>query len=101
MIKNAKKYDVIIIGGGTSGCSAAYNLAKLKLKTLLVEKNNYLGGLMTGGLVIPVMNSSDNKLNCFCLNLIMISFVLLFLFVPFHFHPLCLEELTFLKYEFS
>ena len=59
-----KKYDVVILGGGTSGCSAAYNCAKLNLKTLLVEKNNYLGGLMTGGLVVPVMNSSDNKLNC-------------------------------------
>jgi len=64
MKNSLKKYDVIIFGGGTSGCSAAYNCSKLNLKTLLVEKNNYLGGLMTGGLVVPVMNSSDNKLNC-------------------------------------
>lgn len=58
------KYDVIIIGGGTSGCSCAYNCAKLGLMTLLVEKNNYLGGLMTGGLVTPVMKSSVNDINC-------------------------------------
>ena len=57
------KYDVVIIGGGTSGCACAYTCAKKNLKTLLVEKNNYLGGLMTGGLVIPVMKSSLNNLN--------------------------------------
>ena len=56
-------YDVVIAGGGTSGCACAYNCAKLGLKTLLVEKNNYLGGLMTGGLVVPVMKSSVDDLN--------------------------------------
>ncbi len=58
------KYDVLIIGGGTCGCACAYTCAKLGLKTLLVEKNNYLGGLMTGGLVVPVMKSSVEDLNC-------------------------------------
>ena len=57
-------FDNVIIGGGTSGCAAAYISAKLGLKTLLVEKNNYLGGLMTGGLVIPVMKSSVQNFNC-------------------------------------
>ena len=61
---NLLKYDVVIIGGGTSGCSCAYNCAKNNLKTLLVEKNNFLGGLMTGGLVVPVMKSSTSDLNC-------------------------------------
>ena len=60
----SQKYDVVIIGGGTSGCACAYNCAKLGLKTLLVEKNNFLGGLMTGGLVIPVMKSSVSEINC-------------------------------------
>lgn len=58
------KYDVVIIGGGTSGCACAYNCAKNDLKTLLVEKNNFLGGLMTGGLVVPVMKSSVDDINC-------------------------------------
>ncbi len=60
----SKNYDIVIIGGGTSGCACAYNCAKLKLKTLLVEKNNFLGGLMTGGLVVPIMKSSVDDLNC-------------------------------------
>ncbi|MBQ8476362.1 FAD-dependent oxidoreductase [bacterium] len=58
------KYDVVIIGGGTSGCACAYIAANSGLKTLLVEKNNYLGGLMTGGLVVPVMKSSIDEFNC-------------------------------------
>ena len=64
MEKMSKNYDVVIIGGGTSGCACAYNCAKLKLKTLLIEKNNFLGGLMTGGLVVPIMKSSVDDLNC-------------------------------------
>ena len=63
MSKKIDKYDVVIVGGGTAGCSAAYNCAKKNLKTLLIEKNNFLGGLMTGGLVIPVMKSSIGNLN--------------------------------------
>ena len=61
---NKLKYDVVVVGGGTSGCACAYICAKNGLKTLLVEKNNYLGGLMTGGLVVPVMKSSIDDLNC-------------------------------------
>lgn len=63
MNETIKKYDVVIVGGGTAGCASAYMCAKLKLKTLLVEKNNFLGGLMTGGLVVPVMKSSVGDLN--------------------------------------
>lgn len=58
-----KKYDIIIIGGGTSGVSAAYTASKLGLKTLLVEKTDVLGGSITQGLVIPVM-----KLNSLAIN---------------------------------
>lgn len=56
-------YDVIIVGGGTAGCAAAYNAGKLGLKTLLVEKNIHLGGAITSELVVPAMRSSENQIN--------------------------------------
>lgn len=57
------KYDVIVVGGGTAGVSCAYNSAKLGLKTLIVERNSYLGGAITSSLVIPAMKTSDNAIN--------------------------------------
>lgn len=57
-------YDVIVVGGGTAGCAAAYNSGKLGLKTLLIEKSIHLGGTITSGLVIPAMKSSENQINC-------------------------------------
>ena len=58
-----QEYDVIIFGGGTSGCACAWNCGRLGLKTLLIEKESYLGGSMTGALVVPVMKSGDNQIN--------------------------------------
>ena len=57
------KYDVIIVGGGTAGCACAYTSAKKGLKTLLVEKNSFLGGSITSALVIPAMKTSSNAIN--------------------------------------
>lgn len=62
-MQKTNKYDVIVVGGGTAGCSAAYNSGKLGLKTLLVEKNVHLGGSITSGLVIPAMATSQNAIN--------------------------------------
>ena len=56
-------YDICIIGGGAAGCAAAYIASKSGLKTALIEKNNFLGGLMTGGLVVPVMKTNDENIN--------------------------------------
>lgn len=58
-----QNYDVLVIGGGTSGCAAAYTAGKLGLKTLLIEKGIHLGGAITSGLVIPVMKSGENQIN--------------------------------------
>lgn len=57
------KYDVIVAGGGTAGCSAAYTAGKLGLKTLLIEKNIHLGGTITSGLVVPAMKSGEHQIN--------------------------------------
>ena len=57
------KYDVIVIGGGTAGCAAAYTAGKLGLKTLLIEKNIHLGGTITSALVVPAMKSGEHQIN--------------------------------------
>ena len=57
LIKN-KVYDVVVAGGGTSGCAAAYIAAKKGLKTLLIERQTSLGGSMTNGLVVPAMKTA-------------------------------------------
>lgn len=62
-MKKHSHYDVIVVGGGTAGCAAAYIAAKNGLKTLLVEKNIHLGGTMTSALVTPAMYSCDNQIN--------------------------------------
>ena len=56
-------YDLVVIGGGTAGCAAAYIAGKLGLKTLLIEKNIHLGGTITSGLVVPVMKSGKHQIN--------------------------------------
>ena len=57
------KYDIIVVVGGTAGCSCAYTAAKLGLKVLIIEKNTFLGGSITSALVIPAMKTSDNAIN--------------------------------------
>lgn len=44
------KYDVIVAGGGVTGCCAALAAARSGIHVLLIEKNAFLGGNMTGGL---------------------------------------------------
>ena len=58
-----KKYDIIVIGGGTAGCAAAYIAGKSGLKTLLIERSIHVGGTITSGLVVPVMKSGENQIN--------------------------------------
>lgn len=63
MMNGNLNYDVVVIGGGTAGVSCAWNCAKLGLKTLIIEKNSFLGGSITSSLVIPAMKTSDNAIN--------------------------------------
>ncbi len=46
MIRNYE-YDVVVIGGGAAGVAAAIGASECNVKTLLIERNPYLGGEAT------------------------------------------------------
>ena len=46
-----ESYDVVVVGGGVAGVSAAVSAARSGMKTLLMEKFTVLGGLATVGLI--------------------------------------------------
>jgi len=48
-IKVSKTADVVVAGGGTAGITAAIAAARNGADVLIVEKNGYLGGIMTAG----------------------------------------------------
>ncbi|GAI34295.1 unnamed protein product, partial [marine sediment metagenome] len=45
----AKKYDVIIIGGGPAGLTAGLYTARTRLKSLLIEKGMVGGKMVEAG----------------------------------------------------
>lgn len=45
------QWDVIVVGGGPSGCTAAISAAREGAKTLLIEATGSLGGMGTSGLL--------------------------------------------------
>lgn len=49
--------DVLVIGGGPAGVTAALAAARAGAQTLLIERYNHLGGLWTGGLVLPLLST--------------------------------------------
>ena len=51
--------DVLVVGGGPAGTSAAIAAGRLGADVMLVERYNHLGGLSTGGLVLWIDRMSD------------------------------------------
>lgn len=49
--------DVLVIGGGPAGVAAAVASSRTGAETYLVERYNHLGGLWTGGLVLPLLST--------------------------------------------
>jgi hypothetical protein len=54
-------YDVIVLGGGPAGCTAATAAAREGAKTLLVEATGCLGGMGTSGLIPAWCPFSDKE----------------------------------------
>lgn len=53
--------DVLVCGGGPAGTAAAASAARVGAKTLLLEKAGYLGGMASGGYVVPHFNPFLNR----------------------------------------
>jgi len=56
-----EEWDVIVIGGGPSGCAAAIASAREGAKTLLIEAMGCLGGMGTSGMVPAWTPFSDGE----------------------------------------
>jgi hypothetical protein len=55
------RWDVIVVGGGPAGCTAAAAAAREGAKTLLIEATGSLGGMGTNGLVPAWCPFSDQQ----------------------------------------
>lgn len=53
--------DVLVVGGGPAGIAAAVCSARHGARTILAERNGYLGGMATAGLVGPFMTATTPK----------------------------------------
>lgn len=49
--------DVLVVGGGPAGVAAAIAASRAGAETYIVERYNHLGGLWTGGLVLPLLST--------------------------------------------
>jgi hypothetical protein len=53
--------DVLVCGGGPAGTGAAIGAARAGASTLLLERYGFLGGMASGGLVIPHFDAFLNE----------------------------------------
>lgn len=52
-IKNAGDYDVVVVGGGLAGCTAAVAASRLGARTALIQNRPILGGNASTEILVP------------------------------------------------
>jgi glycine/D-amino acid oxidase-like deaminating enzyme len=57
----AARADVVVVGGGPAGFSAAVSAARKGAKTILLERYPYLGGLAAGGMVLVLDDMTNGQ----------------------------------------
>jgi hypothetical protein len=62
-VRIAAKADVVVVGGGPAGLSAALAAARNGAEVILLERYNHLGGLASGGMVLVLDDMWDNHRN--------------------------------------
>src|SRR5579862_6437787 len=69
----AAEADLVVVGGGPAGIGAALSGARNGLKTVLLERYPYLGGLASGGMVLvldDMCNGPEVTVRGLCLEMI-------------------------------
>jgi hypothetical protein len=58
-VRVAAKANVVVVGGGPAGLSAAFAAARNGAEVILLERYNHLGGLASGGMVLVLDDMWD------------------------------------------
>ena len=59
-IEKISKFDVVIVGGGAAGIGAAIAAGRSGVKTAIIERFGFLGGMATAGYVNPMSEFAYN-----------------------------------------